>query len=255
MTGKSLNTKRKGQILLIAVMLIATVITVVMTIAFNTTSETQLSKLEEDSKKALAAADAGIEAALKQAGTVNIASLGSFSTEGITGNATVETTAKNYFISPLLQNNEQYTFYLSDYPGLTNPWSGNLHIVFSSETGKCASISVTVIQLNGAQTQYTYNTSCSTVINGANIALATVTKLDDTTFQYATGDIAIANSSLMLVHIYGAETRLGWQSASVLPIQGRTVISEARTKSGVVKRVELFQSYPQIPASFFTASF
>ena len=72
MTGNSYNntmdTKRnqRGQILLITVMLLAAAITVAMTIAFNSTTDTQVTKLEEDSQKALSAAEAALESAVRQ---------------------------------------------------------------------------------------------------------------------------------------------------------------------------------------------
>ena len=67
---------QKGQILLITIMLVATVLTVVLAVTFKSTSETQITKLEEQSQKALTAAEAGIEAALQQeSGSVSIGSL------------------------------------------------------------------------------------------------------------------------------------------------------------------------------------
>ena len=51
------NKNEKGQVLLITIMLLAAAVTVVMTIAFNSTTETQITKLEEDSQKALSAAE------------------------------------------------------------------------------------------------------------------------------------------------------------------------------------------------------
>lgn len=250
------KTNRKGQILLIAVMLLATVIAIVMTIAFNTTSETQLSKLEEDSQKALAAADAGVQAALQKSGAVNIATLGGFSTQGITGNATVQTVTQKYFVSPLLEKDEQYTFYLADYPGLTTPWNGTLDVLFNSESGQCISIEIMVLKSNNTLEKYAYNTSCGATITNAALASQQTTTLDGTTFQWNTGNITVANSVFMVVRVYGGRTKLGFQSATTnLPLQGKSVTSEARTQSGVVKKVQLFQSYPQLPASFFATSF
>jgi len=60
------QNREKGQVLLITIMLLAAAITVVMTIAFTATTETQITKLEEDSQKAMAAAEAALEAAIQQ---------------------------------------------------------------------------------------------------------------------------------------------------------------------------------------------
>lgn len=260
MTGNNNIHVRHGQVLLIAVMLLATVITVVMTITFNSTTETRVAKLEEDSQKALAAAQAGIEAALQQGTSVPIASLGQFNEQGITGNAQVSTITLPYFISPLLQKDEQYTFYLANYPTLSPGWSGAVNISFVSEGGQCPSLEVTVITGSGLVQRYVYNTCAPQWIANVdpNATIQTPITLDATTFQWRTRDpISITDGTLMFIKVLGGRTKLGIQNvlSDNLPSQGKTVESEARTASGVVKKVQLFQSYPQIPASFMTTSF
>lgn len=258
MIGNSYSN-RKGQILLIAIMLLATIVTVVMTIAFNSTTETQVAKLEEDSQKALAAAEAGIDSVIKQSvGTsVPLSSLGDFSEQGITGNAEVIAVTKSTFVSPLLQKDEQYTFYLSDYPGLTNPWSGDLDIHFLSEQGQCPAVEIMIITDTYIQQRYSYNT-CATVINNATLASNTAKQIDDVEFQWqAPAPLSITNGIIAFVKVYGGKTKVGFANVleTSLPSQGKTVESEARTTSGVVKKVQLFQSFPQIPSHFMMTSF
>lgn len=257
----SINKNRQGQVLLIAIMLLATVVTVVMTIAFNSTTETQVAKLEEDSQKALAAAEAGIDSVIKQSVGTNIplSTLGDFSTQGISGNAKVLAVNKTTFVSPLLQKDEQYTFYLSDYPSLnTNQMNGNLGIYLLSEVGQCPSIEVLVITNLNTQTRYAYNT-CAATISYAALASNTPTQIEDVTFQWRIPTpLSITNGTVAFVKVYGGRTKLGFKDeggANNLPSQGKTVDSEARTESGVVKKVQLFQSYPQIPSSFMMTSF
>lgn len=254
-------TNKQGQILLIAVMLLATVITVVMTIAFNATNDTKLVKLEEDSQKALAAAEAGIDAVIRQSvnSTVNINSLGQFSSQGISGNAQVSTDLKPTFVSPLLQKDEQYTFYLSDYPSFANPKTEDLNLYFVSEAGQCPSIEVTVISgptTNPTQTRSAFNTCGSATINNAVTASNVSTEIDTVSFQWKT-QLPIVNGVVAFVKVYGGKTKLGFtfESGATLPSQGKLIESEARTASGVVKRVQLFQSYPQIPSNFLMTSF
>lgn len=259
------NRNRKGQVLLIAVMLLATVITVVMTIAFNATTETQVARLEVDSQKALAAAEAGIDAVIKQsintATPIDIGALGQFSEQKISGNAKMVGVAKTYFVSPLVQKDEQYTLYLSDYPGYANPWNGSFNIYLVSENGQCPSIEVTVIKSDYSQDRYAYNT-CSvpgTIYNATDLTTQATSVVDSISFQYKTSSaITVSNGVVAFVKVLGGRTKLGFQSTDVavsLPVQGKTVQSEARTESGVVKRVELFQSFPQFPSNFFMTSF
>jgi len=269
-------TKRRGQVLLIAVMLLATVITVVMTIAFNTTTNTQVSRLEADSQKALAAAEAGVEAVIKESLSNNsnestsIGDLGSFRSQGISGTAQIVTGVKPYFVTPLLQKDEQYTFYLSDYsnisstPSFTNPWTGSIDLFLASEGG-CPSIEVTIIKRDYSLDRYAYNTCDTTIINASSMqSSSSPTVIDGVSFSYKTGSTApipVTEGLVMFVKILNAKTKLGVKgfdaegNEKILPLQGKTVESEARTSSGVVKKVQLFQSYPQIPSSFFMTSF
>ena len=141
---------QKGQILLITIMLVATVLTVVLAVTFKSTSETQITKLEEQSQKALTAAEAGIEAALQQeSGSVSIGSLPGFSGSGFSGQASVESITDSKFVSPLLLRDQQYTFYLADYPGFANPLSGYLAVYFQSEV-ECPALELTFLGSPGS---------------------------------------------------------------------------------------------------------
>ena len=108
--------KNKGQVLLITVMLLATVMTVLLSITFESRTETQVTKLEVQSQKTLAAAEAAIEASLKSGTTATIGegSLSSFAGT-FTGSATVGSTLSKTFTSPLVAKDGSYTFYLGDY--------------------------------------------------------------------------------------------------------------------------------------------
>ncbi len=269
--------KRKGQVLLIAVMLLATVITVVMTIAFNTTTETQVARLEADSQKALAAAEGGVEEMIKQniadknTTNVQIESLRQFSSQNITGDAQLQSVSQAYFVTPLLQKDEQYSLYLSDYPGYANPWSGTIDLYMVSESG-CPAVEITVVKNTYGIDRYTYNAcSANPIITNATAAALALTPpavIDSISFSYKTSTkITIPQAGpggglMAFIKVLGGRTKIGIKSfemngftAKALPVQGKTIESEARTASGVVKRVQLFQSFPQIPSNFFMTSF
>jgi hypothetical protein len=135
---------QRGQILIIVILLSTVLITVALSISQITTQETQIAKLEEESKKAFAAAEAGIDKALKTAGPGGIVVIGQGAGEldlgaGITGKATIDDAPKTSFTTPLLKKDEQYTFYLSDYNKdintFSNPWYGTLGFYFDSQSG------------------------------------------------------------------------------------------------------------------------
>ncbi len=246
------KSKQKGQVLLITVMLLATALTVVLSLSFKSTTETQITKLEEESQKALAAAEAGIEAALRQGSIANIGSLpglGSF-----TGSATIETTTTNTFITPLLQKDEQYTFYLSNYTppsSFSNYWSGNLTVCFGN-----VALELTLIKSDNTLTRYAVNPSNSTIITNAPSASAGSTNCPDSSFSNNYTLSSISNTKLLIARVIGSgTTKIGIKGSLNLPIQGKTITSEAKSTTGVTKKVQLFQSYPQIPTDFFVTSF
>lgn len=106
------NAREDGQALLIVVMLIAVALTVVLTMSFTSRTDTQVAKLEEENQKALAAAEAGIEAALKQGDVADISTLG-FS--GFTGSAKISMTSESQYQTPDIRKDESYTFYLGNF--------------------------------------------------------------------------------------------------------------------------------------------
>jgi len=257
MTGNKHN--ESGQVLLITIMLLATALTVVLSVSFRSTTETQVTKLEEESQKTLAAAEAGIEAALKQTETVPIGAglssdLGSFS-----GSATCTTTNdKSYFISPLLQKDEQYTFYLANYPGLTSGfWSGNLNLYFKSESDTPA-VELTFITTTGVShylldpsTLILADAGTKTGVDSGSFSLG------GTGFGYKTSSsFSVSNTKLIIARVLSTATKIGIDGGvDALKSQGKTCDSQASSNTGVTKKVVLFQSYPQIPAEFFVTSF
>lgn len=136
--------KQRGQILLITVMLIATILTVVLAVTFKSTTETQLTKLEEESQKALSAAEAGVELALQQ-GYIDIGALPEFSGKGIQGSAKISDLTDTKFVSPLLKKDQQYSFYLSDYPSFSQKFNGPIALYLDSESSDCPSIEMSFL--------------------------------------------------------------------------------------------------------------
>lgn len=262
---------QKGQILLITVMLLATAITVVMTIAFNATTETQVTKLEQESQKALSAAEAGLELAIKQLKISSSGAVLDYSTEvgqGIKGTAQFTTTASDVFVSPLLQQDEQYTFYMDGYTTAssfgTTYFNGNFNLLFGSEGGDCASRPI-ALELTRVMNDDTVNRSvvdpCARLRTTTGLLTSTTNTftLLSTTFRHQAASIPVAGDvKIIIVRPLYSSTKLGFESVvgGVFPLQGNTLVSEAKvTGSGVTKRVKLFQSYPQIPTDFFVTSF
>jgi len=65
----------------------------------------------------------------------------------------------------------------------------------------------------------------------------------------------VANTKVLIARVLFYGTKIGLQSSGDLSPQGRSLNAETKAKSGVVKKVKLFQSYPQLPSEFFVTSF
>ena len=257
--SKVLNLRSEsGQVLLITIMLLATALTVALSVSFKSTTETQVTKLQEENQKALAAAEAGIESALKEEAGVNIGGLGGLG--GFSGTADCnENSPGNSFASPLLQKDEQYTFYFADYPDLSSYWSGDIHFYFKSETDAPA-LELTFISSTGVITRYLLDpdnrvsaesgeTTCDTGLYSAG----------GVAFQRRTNlAITVANTKVIIARAISGETKIGI-GGTTLKSQGKTCESSATSGTtageGVTKKMTLLQSFPQIPADFFVTSF
>jgi Tfp pilus assembly protein PilX len=249
---------KRGQILLITVMLLATLMTVVLSVSFQSVTETQITKLEEESQKALAAAEAALEAALKQGvGTVTIGEGALSSLTGFTGSASVETATSTQFTTSLIQKDGSYTFYLEDYSPVTKTFSGsslaeNIALCFQSGTTNPA-LEITLIKDSGVK-KYVVDPDSRISNAPSGSAVCTANSSFSYSFDVSGSDIS-DNTRLMIVRVLYASTKLFLSRTSDLPLQGKTAISEASTATGVSKKITLFQSYPQIPGEFFSTSF
>ena len=256
--------KKSGQVLLIAVMLLASVLTVTLTLTFKSTTETQLTKLEEESQKALSAAEAGIEAALKQSVgdppiAINSLGLGG----GFTGQASVTgSTQGQSFNSTRISPGEQYTVYLSNYVGpptmLGNPyWSGNLSVHFRDDAG-CPTLELSFIKNDNSVTRSVLD-PCGN-LGGSGPTEPTTSPPGGYTVggrTYRTRAIfsGLSGNKLLIIRDLYATTRVGLTGNNNLPDQGKLITSEAKSPTGVTKRVELFQSFPQILSDLFVTKF
>ena len=259
--------KHKGQILLITVMLLATVMTIVLSVSFKSVTETQVTKLEEENQKALAAAESAIEAALKENATATIGTGSLTSISGFSGSATIESLATTTFTTPNIDKDGSYTFYLGTYDMATKTITGAsearaITVCFESGTPKPA-IEITLVKTGGVK-KY--------VVDPRAGQSGRITNADDgfpissncpSGYTYSVnipGPNATGigtDGKFLIVRVLFAPTKLLFYRTTTLPVQGRTISSDIKssTSVGVSKKVVLFQSYPQIPGEFFTTAF
>lgn len=261
--------QKKGQVLLLVAMIMATVLTLTSAVVFRSTTEIQTTKLEEESQKALAAAEAAIEAALKQGNVTNIKDLPGFSGSNISGSATIETTQSKDFVTPLLQKDEQYTLYLStpatinnvpNFTQLGSPYYNGSITVCSTSSN--VALEITLIKNDNSIKRFTINPPGSTIIEGNSVGTGSSATncpagenfASGYQYQLSTTNIG-SNNLLLIVRVINGSAKIGFRGDVNLPIQGKTITSTATSSIGVTKKVVLFQSYPQIPSDFFVTSF
>lgn len=272
-----------GQALIIIVLIIALVLTVIAASSYQLTVQTEGSKLQEESVRALAAADAGIEVGLKIANTerapqsysyndplVNISLPGIDPTKS---QILVTTTSQTSFSSPLVLKDDQYTFYTNDFPTFTNPVSfgGLLRIHFGSEgSGDCnaprsrPALEMTIIYGSNNDMQRRIIEPCTTgqtVSSSSSYPVSLVpTTFESITYQYQIANINMLgefpDAKMIIIRPLFANTRLFFSAqSSSFPSQGKRIEARAFSISGPSKIVTIFQSLPQIPADFFVTSF
>lgn len=247
---------RKSQVALITVMILATILTLVLSASFRTIVDTQTSKLEEENQKALAAAEAAVEASIKENGTTTVGQGSLENISGISGGATVTSLADHTFTSNRVEKNNQYTFYLANYnPDTktlgTSSLAQTVTICFQSATTNPA-LEITLLKVASIK-RYVVDPSARIT----NAALPS-SICPDSTYAYSydipSADIS-TDSQLIIVKAVFNGTKLYFSRSSNFELQGKAATGEVTSDAGVSKKVYLFQSYPQIPSDFFDTSF
>lgn len=139
---------QQGQVLLLLIMVMGTLVIVAMTAIFQSTNQVQITGASQNSQRALSAAESALEAALLNPSAVgspvSFADLGLNSLAGIDlENSTVrmEEKRESSFTIQKLDADNQYTFYLSEYAYNNEtssvtwgfPYGGRFRILYSSE--------------------------------------------------------------------------------------------------------------------------
>ncbi|OGK18552.1 hypothetical protein A3D80_01145 [Candidatus Roizmanbacteria bacterium RIFCSPHIGHO2_02_FULL_40_13b] len=254
---------QSGQTLLVIILLATVLLTIGLSVSQTTTQEQKITKLEQDAKQAYAAAEAGIDAAIKQKTTVSIGSLGLGN--GISGTATVQTTTANGFTTPTMKKDEQYTFYVSDYDIAANSFTGesfddSMNITVNTPGGVyvCGPTTSMALELTFVLTNST--NSSSTVSDRRIIDPCLLTGATNGTISFGQAFTPNA-SSMMIMRVIAPSATFSGISLNInkasgnWPLQGQTIVSSAQTQTGASKKLQLFQSYPQLPSEFFVTRF
>lgn len=235
-------------------MILATVMTVVLSVSFQSITETQITKLEQENQKALSAAESAIEALLNEKTSQVYFGQGSLSGfADFTGGAVLETTASKEFTSPFLKKDSSYTFYLAQYNKENNTFGSSfnqdLEICFSSSQA----IEITLVKNNSIK-KYVVD-STGKITNAYIPSNICSNSKYAKSYTIPASDIGTDSKILVVKNLF-ADNNLYFKSSVNLPPQGKTISSQAINKNTqVLKKIILFQTYPQLPADFFYTRF
>ena len=260
----------RGQVLLYVVLLVTVLLTVVMSTLSRSIVNVRLSVQEDQSLKALAAAEAGIEKSFS----------GDSALTGVLSNDSSYTTqVRQVSGSTFLLNNgrlvlkdEGADIWVSDYsddPSLIykNPWNGTLYIYWGNSSDSCigsevdntmAALEVVVLQgpkLTPTVKRLAFDPCGSrNLINNFSSPSNGSFSIDGKTFVYrATLPISTSALYVRVIPLY-ANTYMAITANPALPAQG-TIISSTGTSGDAKRTISVLKENPSLPSEFISYSF
>lgn len=262
-----------GQVLLVVVLIMVVVLTIVLSLATRSITNTRLTSQDQDSKRALSAAEAGIEQALKQ-NSANIGaqsfgndaaikelSLTSLSGQDILVNnglgVSRDDGADVWFVDHNPDGTPDYTS-SNGTTSLTINW-GKANEVCSATTTTNTMAAIEIVLVKGPiaspqAVRYVYDPCVSAPSRQSNISFSSPTipgnTVEGVTFAYAATISGITNPLFARIIPLYADTVVGVQSDVALPTQG-TIVEALGTSGNAQRRVNTFRGYPKLPTEFF----
>jgi Tfp pilus assembly protein PilX len=258
---------QKGQALLIVVLAMVVALTVGLAVVSRSITNLRNSQQEVGSQQALSAAEAGVEQAIKSGTDISSTFL-SAQTSYQTSVQTVSGAAKFLLNgnNKVSQDDSMYiwlTPYSSDNAKLfqdSNRWNGNINIYWGDSATACNNAALEIAVLYGSRATPLISRSvydpCSarktvnsfSQPNSVNYVIANIT-------LYNQVSIPVTNGFLVRVTPLYADAYIGAVSSDTvnrpLPSQGSIIISTGTTGTGVERKLNVFQGYPEVPAELF----
>lgn len=269
-TKKIIRKLRKGQVVLLLVLIAGIIGVIGAGIFYQQHLETQITKLEEQSKKALISAESGAYKALKSNQLTGNFSIGEFQVT----TSPYTPSDFNEFKTPDLFSGESYTFYLGEYDyankRFSTGYSGSgIEVHFGDKNSSfCELVVLMLIKDNASSSdeyKYFYPDSgdiplcnyyySSTQLTGA--VKKDVANSSESSFKYkmTLSQPDLQGYNLLVVMFLSGNSQPDYKKpvklkavSGNLPVQGRFIKSIAKQKEGgdVVKSVIVFESYPQL---------
>ncbi len=239
-----------GQILLIVILVIIVTLTIGLSAVSRSVTSLRTSTEEEESQKALSAAEAGIERAIQGNSSISSADLGN--------NSSYNTNVSSVNGSELLINggvtipkDEGADLWLSTYSSVPdsnygNPQSGNVTIYWGDSATACNNSALEIITISGSKSnpvlkKYAYD-PCFGRSNGFSLPSGGGAVGGKTFFHSATISVS-SGLFARIIPIYG-NTSAGVKGNFIFPNQGYKIDSYGT--SGLANRkITVFKGWPQ----------
>lgn len=254
-----INLNERGQMLLIVVLVMVVSLTVGLSIASKSITSLRTSTEEANSQKALAAAEAGVERAIKS--NLSIAE-GSFS-DNTTYDTTITPVLGTSFQlnagNPVLQD-DGIDLWLSRYSTqdsqlYTNPWNGSLTIHWGNTPTGCENAALEIALISGnrnnpVMTRYAYDPCpARSSSNSFDSVPVNQTTISGKIFYYQTV-IPVSQGLIGRIIPFYTNTVMAVTGSTALPSQGSTIVSTGRA-GDTERKVTVFQGFPEVPSEYF----
>jgi hypothetical protein len=253
------NNIEKGQALLVIVLIMVVALTVGLSIATRSITNSRVSKEEDDSQRAFSAAEAGVEQLLKsQENEIPENFIAQTSTKYSARVITQPSTELLFNNGNLVQKDIGVDLWMSDYPDYLNPLTGTYRIYWGEEDGcrgnpqTAAAIEVVVLfgpSKSDPHTTHFVFDPCPArrAQNNFGVPNTVDVTLLGRDFKYNANFSVTDGYIARIIPLYSS-TRIG-VTGNIRP-QGREVESTG-SSGGTVRRVRVFQSYPSLPIEIF----
>lgn len=251
---------QRGQILLIVVLVMTIALTIGLSIASRTITDIRTGTEQESSQRAFSAAEAGIEKALQE----TTSSSGTFP-----NNASYQTSIATVSGMNLLLNNgltilkdDAADVWLSNYPGYTNPWTGDVTVYWGKSSDTCTTNELTnsmaaleIVLIFGTKSapqlaHYPVDPcSARATVNQFESIPSGGATIEGKQFAFKKTITVTSGLLLRIIPLY-ASTSVGVRGSKVLPSQGK-VVTSVGTSETTQRKIVGIQENPKLPMQIF----
>lgn len=263
---------QKGQILLIVVLIMVTALTVGLSVAARSITDTKTSEESSNSERAFSAAEAGIEKSITA--LTNRTITGSF-TNNSTYNASVQTVSGNNFLlnnGYAILKDDSTDIWLSTYPTYASPRRGPVTVYWGQSTDTCSTLesrnTMAAIELfvldgtaaNPKVTRYAYDPcGARATQNNFTVARPAPSVVMGKTFRFR--ETVTVNSGLFVrvIPLYAPALAAasgcngGGGGCVALPSQG-TVIQATGNSGSTERKLITYHFFPKLPTEILQYS-